>query len=472
MTATLIYTFLLAFILLIKKKKGCKNRQSHTLITNYIFHILKTNSMKITYSIALFFMCLLNLDAQPIYEPSAEFFATGRFRAFYGQAVNNQPPTTKITNERSFNNTSIVDNEYIYAYVNCNQRRSILSNNRLNLDSFILVNGLITKHLRMSRTTLTAPFVTFSYDDYFYSNNRTKPDSILKYPVVDNKKSVRVFVYDPVNLTTTETFLDDSLGKRIFQNRNFTQFNTDGYIIKTLEEYFDLGNWQKYSEAFFTWQSGKLILHKSLFYDNTPRPDTIFLTPKYVGTTNRVDTFVETYKDMITGKILSGYARFINVSQNTKGYPTKVLFQTLNFTTYVYEPYQEWTYTYYPGDTLVRQKTTKRVGDNTLYLEKFEYCGIPSLTPISELQNLDFKIYPNPANQFINIEIPENMAFNDIPNTFGTEGPSVEIFNAMGIMVSKTKLLNIDVSGLPTGIYFAQVKSKDRVGVQRFMVNK
>jgi hypothetical protein len=418
--------------------------------------------MKITYSIALFFMCLLNLDAQPIFEPSPEFFATGRFRAYYGQAVNNQPPTTKIINERSFNNTSVVDNEYIYAYVNCTQRRSILGNNRLNLDSFILVNGLLTKHLRMSRTTLTAPFVTFSYDDYFYSNNRTKPDSIIKYPSVDNKKLVRTFNYDPINLTTTETFLYDSLGKKTFSSRNFTQINTDGHITKTLEEYFNFGNWVKYCETLITWQSGKLIVFKSLEYDVTQTPDTIFFTPKYVGTTNRVDTFVQTYKDMTTGKISPGYAQFINVSQNTKSYPTKVLYQTLNFATPpVYELYEERTYTYYPGDTLVRQKTTKRVGDNTLYLEKFEYCGIPSLTPISEVQTLDFKIYPNPTNQVINIEIPEN-----------TEGVSIEIFNAMGNVVSKTKQLAIDVSGLPTGVYFAHVKTKDRVGVQRFLVNR
>jgi Secretion system C-terminal sorting domain len=52
------------------------------------------------------------------------------------------------------------------------------------------------------------------------------------------------------------------------------------------------------------------------------------------------------------------------------------------------------------------------------------------------------------------------------------EGPSIEIFNAMGIIVSKTKQLNVDVSTLPTGIYFVQIQTKDRVGVKRFVVNR
>jgi Secretion system C-terminal sorting domain len=415
--------------------------------------------MKIIYSIAFFFTCFFNLNAQAIFEPSAEFFATGRFRTYYGQESDFQVPPTKITYERSIASTTLVDQEYIISYVNCTQqRKSILSNSRLTLDSNVIVNGLVTKRLRMARPSLNAPFVETERDEYYYSNNKTKPDSIITLPAVNNIKLVRTFTYDLANRITTETVFTDSLGRKIFYRRYTKQSNTDGYTVKTLEENFISSKWVKAFEELITWQSAKLIVHKYLSYEYSQTPDTTFFTPKYVGATNRVDTFAQTYKDT-TGKIFPEYARFINVSQNAKGYPTKVLYQALNGTTPVYQPYQEWTFTYYPGDTLVRQKTIKE--GNGSYSENYEYCGIPTLTPTTELQTLDFKIYPNPTNQVLNIEIPKN-----------TEGRSIEIFNAMGIMVSKTKQLNVDVSTLPTGIYFVQIKTKNRVGVKRFVVNR
>jgi hypothetical protein len=422
---------------------------------------LNFNSMKIIYSIALFFACFLNLNAQAIFEPSAEFFATGRFRTYYGQESDFQVPPTKITYERSITSTTVVDNEYISSYVNCTQqRKSILSSFKLALDSFVLVNGLVTKRLRMARPSLNAPFVETGRDEYYYSNNKTKPDSFITLPAVNNTKSVKSFTYDFANRITTETVFIDSLGRKIFNTRYTTQTNADGYTIKFVYENFISGKWVKVFEEFITWQSTKLIVHKYIDYDYSQTPDTIFFTPKYAGSTNRVDTFAQTSKDNM-GKIYPEYARFINVSQNAKGYPTKVLYQALNGVTPVYQPYQEWTFIYFPGDTLVRKKIIKTVGDTIFYNTNYEYCGIPTLTPITELQSLDFKIYPNPTNQVLNIEIPQN-----------TEGPSIEIYNAMGKVVLKTKQLNIDVSTLPTGIYFVQIKTKDRVGVKRFVVNK
>jgi Secretion system C-terminal sorting domain len=425
---------------------------------------LNFNSMKIIYSIVLFFACFLNLNAQDIFNPSAEFFATGRFRFFYGQEAIIQPPATKITNEFFSNNTFSINYELIYAYINCTQqRRSILGNLRFNLDSFVIVNGLLTKHLRMNRPTLSAPFVTFSYDDYYYSNNRTKPDSIIKFPLVMNSKSIRTFTYDVANRITTETFIEDSLGKRKNLERNIYQYNADGNLVKFNKDNFYSGKWYKYIEELNLWSGGRFIVQKAIYYlDTLPVPsDTTFSTPKYAGLSNRVDTFAQTYKDKTTGKIYPAYARFVNISQNAKGYPTKILYQVLNDITLAYEPNEEWNYTYYPGDTLVRQKIIKGPTGLIANRETYEYCGIPTLTPTTELQTLDFKIYPNPTNQVLNIEMPQN-----------TEGPSVEIFNAMGNVVLKTKQLNVDVSALPKGIYFVQIKTKDRVGVKRFIVNR
>jgi hypothetical protein len=423
--------------------------------------------MKIIYSIALFFACFLNLNAQDISEPSPEFFATGRFRFSKGQEAITQPPLTKITIESSSNNSTFEPISSItYAYVNCTQqRRSILTNRNLNLDSFVIVNGLITKHLRMNRTKLTAPFTIYSYDDYYYSNNRTKPDSIIKYPLVMNRKSIRTYVYDVTNRTTTETFIEDSLGRRKNLERYIYQFNVDGNLIKTSYDIFKANSWFNNHQEFNSWLACKLIVNKFLYLetDTSTTFDTSFVTPKYAGLSNKVDTFTQTYRNRATGKIevLPEFFRYINVSQNAKGYPTKILLQNVNtLIPFLYELLDERTYIYYPGDTLVHHRVSAPSSGSYIRIA-YEYCGIPTLTPTAELQTLDFKIYPNPTNQVLNIEIPEN-----------TEGVSIEIINAMGIVMSKTIQLNVDVSTLPTGIYFVQIKTKDRVGVKRFVVNR
>ena len=37
--------------------------------------------------------------------------------------------------------------------------------------------------------------------------------------------------------------------------------------------------------------------------------------------------------------------------------------------------------------------------------EIYEYCGVASLSRIHEMGNLDFTVFPNPANQVLNIRI-------------------------------------------------------------------
>jgi Secretion system C-terminal sorting domain len=423
--------------------------------------LLNFNSMKIIYSIALFFACFLNLNAQDIFEPSAEFFATGRFRFSDGNETRFQPPTTRFLYSSLVGNVLVDNYDYKYSYMNCSRQiKSILSIGSsfgYRLDSFVIFNGLITQRLRLEKSTLSSQFVEKNRDTYYYSSSATKPDSIITSPAVNNKKAFKIFTYDIPNRITIEIGGEDSLFKKTNLYRKTTQLTAEGHLMRLKNESFRSGNWVILDDEFMTWSDGKLVISKRVV--GTSPLDTSYYRPRYIGATNKVDTFIQEYFDKLNGIYRPQLLRFLNTAQNVRGYPTKVLYQ-LNINN-SFQIKEDWSFAYYSGDTLVKSKTIRNSSGIVTNLETYEYCGIPTLTPTAELQTLDFKIYPNPTNQVLNIEIPEN-----------TEGVSIEIINAMGIVMSKTIQLNVDVSTLPTGIYFVQIKTKDRVGVKRFVVNR
>jgi len=70
-----------------------------------------------------------------------------------------------------------------------------------------------------------------------------------------------------------------------------------------------------------------------------------------------------------------------------------------------------------------------------------------SLLTTNDLSQLDygFKIYPNPANNLITVELPNN------------EKATIQIFNSLGIVVKETEIdqsTQIDISTLVNGMYF------------------
>ncbi len=71
----------------------------------------------------------------------------------------------------------------------------------------------------------------------------------------------------------------------------------------------------------------------------------------------------------------------------------------------------------------------------------------------------DFNFYPNPAKDFIVI--------NSLVNTAG-----IKLFNALGEMVyegNATDEIKIDISNYPSGIYFAEWRTGDKVVVKKFV---
>jgi len=93
-------------------------------------------------------------------------------------------------------------------------------------------------------------------------------------------------------------------------------------------------------------------------------------------------------------------------------------------------------------------------------------CG-QAITRIQYLSNILIEIFPNPAEDFI--EIKTTKSFNsDTTNNNDDETLKIEIFNTMGTQISTqacsannkaTGGLRINISGLPTGIYFIRINN-------------
>ena len=81
---------------------------------------------------------------------------------------------------------------------------------------------------------------------------------------------------------------------------------------------------------------------------------------------------------------------------------------------------------------------------------------------IAEANLLSFEIFPNPSQDFLTIQLP-----NEITNG------SLEIFDYLGRSVKSKKINTIDnkmnISNLNQGIYFVKVNSEGKMGVQKFI---
>lgn len=80
---------------------------------------------------------------------------------------------------------------------------------------------------------------------------------------------------------------------------------------------------------------------------------------------------------------------------------------------------------------------------------------------INELSNLDFKIYPNPAKDFISIDYLENYEY--------------QLMNSLGqvLLSGKNEKSNIDISSIPVGIYFLKITNEvGNYGVKRVIVSR
>jgi hypothetical protein len=75
---------------------------------------------------------------------------------------------------------------------------------------------------------------------------------------------------------------------------------------------------------------------------------------------------------------------------------------------------------------------------------------------LNSIDNLSFKIFPNPANNILTIQ-------SKMPVE------NVKIYTAQGVLVNEVFTNNIDLSGLSAGIYFVEVTVDGKSATKKFI---
>ena len=100
------------------------------------------------------------------------------------------------------------------------------------------------------------------------------------------------------------------------------------------------------------------------------------------------------------------------------------------------------------------------------FFTKLHWTGTVGENRIT-IENKEMNIYPNPANIHVEVSIPQN-----------TEATSYKLFDAKGnLMVTKDHLrtqknFSIDVSQLPSEIYFIYLQTKNNVFTKKVIIRR
>ncbi len=105
--------------------------------------------------------------------------------------------------------------------------------------------------------------------------------------------------------------------------------------------------------------------------------------------------------------------------------------------------------------------TVFAVGDSGYIVVNKIVTGLPSIEPHSTA--LKVEIYPNPAHQSIQLQLPEG---------FESNGSMVAIYSISGQLLSNTVFKNsIAISTLPSGEYVVEVSQKNKIAVGKLIVD-
>ena len=86
----------------------------------------------------------------------------------------------------------------------------------------------------------------------------------------------------------------------------------------------------------------------------------------------------------------------------------------------------------------------------------------------------DAVIFPNPANDVLNIELVDELVTEQ---SRSIEATTIEITNTLGQLVyqkteNKTPTTKINIDHLQSGLYYISIKIKDKTVTQKIMIQK
>ena len=82
--------------------------------------------------------------------------------------------------------------------------------------------------------------------------------------------------------------------------------------------------------------------------------------------------------------------------------------------------------------------------------------------------SLNFKIYPNPVINRIQIELPNSLDVNSIFTIYDEIGKII-INRELNDLSNSKNNFSLDISNLRAGIYFASLRSKDMITTKQFI---
>jgi hypothetical protein len=105
-----------------------------------------------------------------------------------------------------------------------------------------------------------------------------------------------------------------------------------------------------------------------------------------------------------------------------------------------------------PADHAWRLELNDVMGDTTLnFAHNTNFTDIDFTTGVEDLFESEIKIYPNPANSFVNIELNESVNEFTVA-IFDITGKTQKIINEFGGGIKR-----VDLTSLENGIYFVQI---------------
>lgn len=93
-----------------------------------------------------------------------------------------------------------------------------------------------------------------------------------------------------------------------------------------------------------------------------------------------------------------------------------------------------------------------------IYIDDLQFDG--TFTGIEEQTPLNWRVYPNPTQGILNINMADNSIF------------TANIYNALGIQIysaKATSTMQIELSPLPTGMYFLKIQSENKFTTKKII---
>jgi hypothetical protein len=110
-------------------------------------------------------------------------------------------------------------------------------------------------------------------------------------------------------------------------------------------------------------------------------------------------------------------------------------------------------------DVVIYVRSLQSTDDNQVYFDNISLVA-KATASVNDVFSSKISIYPNPANEFVQISTSETIT-------------GVEVYNLIGKkVISSSKLINnkIDISNLSKGVYVLKVMSNDLIGSRKIII--